>query len=322
LLRHGWRMPSAVNSVTSTTLNRGSQQSNAIKTGSFEQSLAQVGVRAVGAKRTRLTSDQASGAIRDALNRVTGEAPNEQTVALFTAQWAHETAHGTSMYNYNFGGIKGAGPTGLTVEQKTREGSGQTEHRVTDHFRAYDSAQDGANDYVKLLVQRYPEAVSAAQHGDSTGFVRGLKQRGYFTGDEGAYERSVRSISSGLLSGVYADRSTPNGTSHVPTLGHTEPSLTLTDQLQGTAALSGTKTRNSQLYVEPLIPTALASALSTTSDTTTAARNTLMADDLPLVSALSMADEVVRAALLDTPGGQQGASRANSSSQGGNPLVG
>lgn len=322
MLSHGWRMPSAVNSVTDSTLNRGIQQSHAVKNSSFEQSLARVGVRAVGAERTRLTPDQASGAIRDALNRVTGEAPNEQTVALFTAQWAHETAHGTSMYNYNFGGIKGAGPTGLTVEQKTREGSGQTERRVTDHFRAYESAQDGANDYVKLLVQRYPEAVSAARSGDSAGFVRGLKQRGYFTGDEGAYERSVRSISSGLLSGVYGDRSTTIGTSNGPTLGRPESSPTLADQSQRTAALSTSRTRSSQFYVEPLLPTVLASALSASSNTTSSDQETLMADDLPMVSALSMADEVVRAALLEHPTGQHGASRGNSSTLGRNPLVG
>ena len=315
-------MPSAVNSITSGALNRDIQQSHAVETRSFEQSLARVGVRTVGAQRTRLTPDQASGAIRDALSRVTGAAPNEQTVALLTAQWAHETAHGASMYNYNFGGIKGAGPTGLTVEQKTREGSGQTEHRVTDHFRAYESAQDGATDYVKLLAQRYPEAVSAAQHGDSSGFVRGLKQRGYFTGDEGAYERSVRSISSGLLSGVYADRSANNGTSNVPTLEHTQSSLALAEQSPRAAALSSSNARNSRLYVEPLIPTALASALSTTSDGTATAHDTLMTDDLPLVSALSMADEVVRAALLERPSGQHGATRGNSSTRGGNPLVG
>jgi len=315
-------MPSAVNSITSSALNQGTQQAPAVESRSFEQSLARVGVRAVGAQRTRLTPDQASGAIRDALNRVTGEAPNEQTVALFTAQWAHETAHGTSMYNFNFGGIKGAGPTGLTVEQKTREGSGQTERRVTDHFRAYESAQDGATDYVKLLVQRYPEAVSAAQRGDSSGFVRGLKQRGYFTGDEGAYERSVRSISSGLLSGVYTDRSATSNTSNLPTLASTQSSLALADQSRRTATLSGSNSRNSQLYVEPLIPTALASALSTSSDTTNTAHDTLMADDLPLVSALSMADEVVRAALLKPPSSQHGASSINSSTQSKNPLVG
>jgi hypothetical protein len=46
-----------------------------------------------------------------------------------------------------------------------------------------------------------------------------------------------------------------------------------------------------------------------------------MADDLPMVSALSMADEVVRAALLERPSGQHGAT-GNSSTRGRNPLVG
>ena len=44
------------------------------------------------------------------------------------------------------------------------------------------------------LKQRYPKALEAAERGDSQGFVRGLKERGYFTGNEGAYIRSVSSM--------------------------------------------------------------------------------------------------------------------------------
>ena len=108
----------------------------------------------------------------------------------------------------------------------------------------------------------------------------------------------------------------------IPTLAHTQSSLALAVEPPRTVALSGSNARNSRLYVEPLIPTALASALSTTSDGTATAHDTLMADDLPLVSALSMADEVVRAALLERPNSQHGATRGYSSTQGGNPLVG
>jgi hypothetical protein len=48
---------------------------------------------------------------------------------------------------------------------------------------------------VKLLSRRYPEATQAAREGDPVGFVQGLKQRGYFTGDPAAYTRSVVSLS-------------------------------------------------------------------------------------------------------------------------------
>lgn len=153
--------------------------------------------------RTRLDGTQASDALRSAWTHVTGEPPSEHTVAILTAQWAHETGNGASMYNYNFGGIKGTGPSGLSVSQRTKEGFGATEHTITDRFRAYRTAEEGATDYVKLLTQRFPEAVQAAKAGDPAGFVSGLKQRGYFTGDAGAYTRSVSSLTAQAMTRGY-----------------------------------------------------------------------------------------------------------------------
>jgi hypothetical protein len=150
--------------------------------------------------RTRLDGTQAADALRAAWTNVTGEAPSEKTLAVLTAQWAHETGNGGSMYNYNFGGIKGMGPTGIAVAQRTREGFGMSEHTITDRFRAYRTAEEGATDYVKLITQRFPEAAQSAQRGDPTGFVAGLKQRGYFTGDPVAYARSVASLTAQGLS--------------------------------------------------------------------------------------------------------------------------
>lgn len=150
--------------------------------------------------RTRLDGTQAADALRAAWTHVTGRAPSEHTVAVLTAQWAHETGNGASMYNYNFGGIKGMGPSGIAVAQRTREGFGPSEHTITDRFRAYRTAEEGATDYVKLITQRFPEAAQNAQNGDAAGFVAGLKQRGYFTGDPVAYTRSVVSLTAQGLS--------------------------------------------------------------------------------------------------------------------------
>jgi hypothetical protein len=144
--------------------------------------------------RTPLTAEQASSLIGDALEHVTGEKPKPETVAILTAQWAHETGHGASMFNYNFAGIKGSGPSGLSVAQRTREGSGANERTITDNFRAYRTAEEGARDYVSLLKSRFPGALAAAQTGDPAATVHALKQAGYFTGDEGAYTRSVTQI--------------------------------------------------------------------------------------------------------------------------------
>ena len=148
----------------------------------------------VAPTRTRLDGAQAASALRSAWKQVTGQPPSEQTVSVLTAQWAHETGNGASMYNYNFGGIKGASAGGLSVEQRTHEGFGATERTIMDRFRAYRSADEGATDYVKLLVNHFPEAAQSASKGDPVGFVQGLKKRGYFTGDPSAYTRSVSAL--------------------------------------------------------------------------------------------------------------------------------
>jgi hypothetical protein len=107
------------------------------------------------------------------------------------------------MMNFNFGGIKGTGPSGLTVAYGTHEGSGENTKAVVDHFRAYGSAEEGAGDYLKLLSKRYPGAFAAARSGDATGFVRELKKGGYFTGSEESYTRNVTQISERALTHGY-----------------------------------------------------------------------------------------------------------------------
>jgi hypothetical protein len=144
--------------------------------------------------RAPITTQQASSLIAGAFEQVTGEKPSAECVAVLTAQWAHETGHGASMFNYNFAGIKGTGPSGLTVAQRTREGWGASERTITDNFRAYRTAEEGAADYVSLLARRFPQSFEAAKQGDPAGCVRALKQERYFTGNEAAYARSVTRI--------------------------------------------------------------------------------------------------------------------------------
>jgi len=103
------------------------------------------------------------------------------------------------MLNYNFGGLKGMGPSGASTVYRTHEGAGAHEIQTQDRFRAYDSAEQGASDYLSLLQRRYPDALQAAGRGDAVGFVQALKSRGYFTGDEGAYTKSVAALAQRAL---------------------------------------------------------------------------------------------------------------------------
>jgi mannosyl-glycoprotein endo-beta-N-acetylglucosaminidase len=159
----------------------------------------------VAPTRTRLTGSEAAGALRAAWTEVRGRAPSQETLSLLVGQWAHETGRGESMRNFNFGGLKGTGPSGLSATCSTREGWGEGEVRVNARFRAYGTAEEGARDYVSLLARRYPDAVRAAEQGDAKGFVTALKANGYFTDNEASYLRSVQSLANrALLAGFDA----------------------------------------------------------------------------------------------------------------------
>ncbi len=111
---------------------------------------------------------------------------------VLTAHVSHETASGDKMYNFNFGGIKGASPDGLTARYKTTEFLGGRRTKLVDGFRAYGSLDDGARDYLLFLQGRYGKAYAKAQDGDVDGFSRALKQSGYYTAPVDTYARAMR----------------------------------------------------------------------------------------------------------------------------------
>lgn len=150
--------------------------------------------------RTPISGTQAAEAIAKAYRRVMGEEPSKETLAILTSHWSLETAQGTKMYNFNFAGIKGTSPEGMTAVLKTREGYGETEVHIKSGFRAYGSTEAGAVDYVSLLARRYGSAVQAAKAGDPTGFAMALKDRGYYTGNEQLYSRGIASLANRAMS--------------------------------------------------------------------------------------------------------------------------
>jgi flagellum-specific peptidoglycan hydrolase FlgJ len=147
------------------------------------------------AANTPMAEEQAALHLSKAWRAVIEAHPSEQTLAVLWAQWAHETGRGRRMHAYNFAGIKGRGPSGASVVVWTREGAGSSD-LVRRTFRAYRTASEGANDYVRLLANRYPSALRAAKDGNAYAFVGALDSGGYFTGDTRAYLRAVTSLSS------------------------------------------------------------------------------------------------------------------------------
>jgi hypothetical protein len=171
--------------------------------------------------KTPISGTQAASAIRAAYQRVVGETPSGETLAILTSHWSLETARGTRMYNYNFAGIKGTSPEGLSTALATREGHGATAVRIRDGFRAYSSAESGAVDYVSLLERRYAGALDAARAGDPAQFAARLKQKGYYTGDEALYTQGiVRLANRAMAGGLDALGSTEGVLERAPSRDH------------------------------------------------------------------------------------------------------
>lgn len=61
-------------------------------------------------------------------------------------------------------------------------------------FCAFPDLATGVRTHLEFLAERYPLAHRAMLEGDPAAFVRELKRRGYFTGDESAYSRAVCSL--------------------------------------------------------------------------------------------------------------------------------
>lgn len=149
------------------------------------------GTTVVPATRTVTTLGQMADAIARAWQqRVrTPIPPNVQRMLL--AHAVHEGGAGESMWNYNFGGIKGASPERLTTNYRTGEGV-RGGIRTQAFFRAYTTIDSGAQDFVNLITGRYRAAIAFAQVGDVAGYARVLKDLEYYTDSFEHYSASLQ----------------------------------------------------------------------------------------------------------------------------------
>jgi hypothetical protein len=154
-----------------------------------------ISVRHVDAHRTPVSQADLRSAIGRAYTKVTGKSASAATLDTLTAQASLETGRGGSMYNYNFGGIKGHSASGDTADYVTHEVLGGQDVKIKQGFRAYSSLDEGAEDYVKVLQKRFSGALDAAGSGNVDSFAHALKQEGYYTASETSYASALRSLS-------------------------------------------------------------------------------------------------------------------------------
>jgi hypothetical protein len=146
----------------------------------------------VQAQRTPASMTDVRAALAKAIEAVTGQPPRSHTLDVLSAQVSLETAHGGAMFNFNFGGIKGASPAGGTAHYMTHEILGGHDVKLEQGFRAYGSLDDGARDYVSVLQARFPHAFGSAMVGDIGGFAHALKQAHYYTASEQDYAAGLQ----------------------------------------------------------------------------------------------------------------------------------
>jgi hypothetical protein len=144
---------------------------------------------------TPMSPEDAARHLTLALEQVTGEPATLELVSVLWGQWALETGRGRWMVDYNYAGLKGRAPDGGLANWWTWEETEKGPRRVRARFRSYETAEEGAIDYVALLFSRYPRALAAAQRGDAIAFVHELDNGKFFTERPGHYVGSVASLS-------------------------------------------------------------------------------------------------------------------------------
>ena len=156
-----------------------------------------------------------------------GGTPKREALALVLAQSALETGRWDKMVDWNFGGVKAQAKIDHTyfwTAECVAEASGQDVIRKsTDQapaklakdqskckpgqlriavgprhpwarFRAFESAEAGARDYLGFLSTRTKAWEVANTTADAKAFVAALKKSGYFTGPEDVYFFNVSSM--------------------------------------------------------------------------------------------------------------------------------
>jgi hypothetical protein len=143
---------------------------------------------------TPMTAQDATLHLTAAWEEATGEPATLQVISVLWAQWALETGRGRWMVDYNYAGLKGRAPDGGAANWWTWEETDKGTRRIRARFRSYETASEGALDYVQLLLRLYPRAVKAAREGNASAFVLELEQGGFFTDCPKHYVPSVTSL--------------------------------------------------------------------------------------------------------------------------------
>ena len=185
----------------------------------------------IEARRTEITFEDMKGAMSRAWKQTFGNEPSVDSLCVLLAQSALETGQWRACYCYNLGNVKaGKSWTGdycfyyadeivdsVTAQKwfdlRAPRTDGQAGDNIVlkqlpngkvrttlypDHpacrFRTFTNLNAAVEHHIEFLRGRYAEALPFAEAGDPAGFVRVLREKGYFTAPLDPYIRSVTSL--------------------------------------------------------------------------------------------------------------------------------
>jgi hypothetical protein len=153
----------------------------------------------IPAAKTPVTPQQAYQALQGAWVDRFDAAPRPDSLLCLLAQWALETGRGQSMWCFNMGNVKGR-PDGSDGRSWCYFAcdeviDGHVKWFYPDDpaccFRAFESLEDGARDYLDELWHRFQKSWGAVVSGDPAMFAHQLKLQGYYTASEAQYTRTL-----------------------------------------------------------------------------------------------------------------------------------
>jgi hypothetical protein len=146
-----------------------------------------------------LSEGEAAVALREAWFKIFGSYPSNNQLALLWSQSALETGRWKKIWCYNFGNIKWKQDSGHTFTMfrcseilNSKEEWFDPPHAQT-HFKAYKTAVEGAEDYIRFVSgrKRYAKAWQEVLNGNPVAYSKELRAAGYYTASETLYTKGV-----------------------------------------------------------------------------------------------------------------------------------
>lgn len=147
--------------------------------------------------KTEVSEAQMAKALIDAWQKLFGSMPAKEQIAMLLSQNALETGHRKFMYNYNIGNVTTNGKgkynfyDDLTTDEQISPGKWK---KMNLKYRAFDTLEEGALDYIQFLKNNYSGAWQHIMHPNPEEYSRALKKGGYYTANEAPYTRNMVSL--------------------------------------------------------------------------------------------------------------------------------